>query len=1295
MTSFRFSMSSQAVRLFVLALALSLVGLHAAENDDEWRKRTGIDKRSGPEAATAKLEPKAVPGLVLWLDATRGVTAVAGGKVAAWADQCGSAQDLTQSDPTWQPQVLLAAINGLPAIRFLGSKDAAQAVLRDGFTLTATTGVSLIALVRQNSDSYSGNLLKFGPDNNLRGLNLSLNTFGAGLSPTSEYGSDLHSNGGPLTGTGFRLLTAVADGTAQVQELYEDGRRTARVDKHGAALEASGRLVVGGYRAGAGNCSVGVNADLAELLIFNRALTGAERAGLEQYLRIKWGLDKLNGAVTTLATSLPFAYYPSAGELELAFDTNAPVLREFLGKDYRPATQPGSVMPGLIWSTYGGDKPPEDWSKATVQKTGTVADLDLPPAAGFDEKLGTNAVFTVSARLEVPKDGTYTFVLRPMSGDMGLRIDDEEVSTTRWDSENWHGGAVALAAGWHRLQISGKGLYRRQPEHAALPLVLWSGPGFWRQPIPAARLGHVTNEPLIPAVKRVADPIKVPLPELARLSEAPFTVVEVRSGKVMSKGVLKLDVAGRGQGRFKVGDLPDGEYAIAYSLAGTFVGLPQTFTRARFPWEGNTLGKGHEVFPPFIPVAVDGATVTVVDRSYRLNAFGMLDSCVSKSRELLAAPMSVIAKVGGKELAWKPGRVTGKVLFPDTAEFTASATSDALSITARTTVEEDGCCRVEWTMTPGAKPAPIEWLELVIPLKEAETPLFGWSAQGSMRHHYWGLVPPKSEILWDTEPGKAPGWVPAAWSLGTGKPPADGEVWNSTRNLGSLSPFMCYIWLGAEERGLCWFADRPGQFVNDGKSPIQQVCRESGRVVLRVRIIQVPTLIDKPRTLSFGLQASPTKPLRSDWRSHQVPGGAGLPVVCWGGYQCSSKYPDNHDFSVVDQIMRVAKDPGLEEEVWAKLKELDGKRLWKDRKIFDSEDWYGNTLNYFLGQARNKSCCAYVEEHAHDVRMPEWQIFQDEWSGREFDRFQGGWGNYGVMAPSYHDFAVYYQNEYLRRGVSIYYDNSFPRQETNPFVLGGARDTAAGLWGLRDYYKRTWKNIQRLERDKISPLPLDFTIHLTNTMMLPMHTWATSSLDLEQPYRSGLPFPPDYTRAMTSGLHAGLIAHGMFPLANYNDYRLPATRQWTEEQALADWGMFQVHEVRSGNWQPWVNDWKQWKSFRDALVTVGYGQQQATVINYWKPAAPIAVTSGPEVCWIAVLPPADKPLPGVLGVVLLQSYAKDGTSATVTWQGAKAFIDQRTRQSVGEGASAKVDLPGSFGTRLLWVVTDPSVVPAP
>jgi hypothetical protein len=1001
--------------------------------------------------------------------------------------------------------------------------------------------------------------------------------------------------------------------------------------------------------------------------------------------------------VSPMASKLPFAYYPSVRQVELAFDKEAPLLQEWLGDVHRPAVKSRSSKAGLAWATYEGTGIPDDPQHAKRMKSGSVSDLNLPSPT-FN--LTTNVPYVIAGRFDVAKKGTYTFVLRPQSASI-LQIDDMIIadqtgSKNTHGTWEWKGSAIALDAGPHRIQLRGNAQQRRL-EHTGMPLVLWSGPGFWRKPMPASILHRESDADF--AIIPAPIPDTHPLKALEEIAEVPFQIIDCRSSKAVTNGVLKLNEDGQGQARYVVGDLPESEYGVEYLLDSKVIRLPQTFTRTKFPWEGTDVGKTHTVFPPFTPVRVNEATLSVVDRTYTINSFGLLDSVISRDHELLAGPMMAVGTAGGKPFAWSGREVKGQVLYPDLAEFNTGVDSDALKIDARVQAEEDGCLRVTWTLIPGAKPVSIERLTINIPLKESEAPLFGWASQDSMRHHYWGEVPPLANIIWDTEPARAPGQVPAAWSKGDGPPAAEGVVWDSTHNLhwnrGNLDPFVCYVWLGSEERGLAWFADSPCQFVNDGSKPVQLVRREPGRVVLTVRIIQKPLLLDKPRKIEFGLQACPTKPLRPDWRKHEVPGGAGLPDFCWGGCYCSSKYPDNHNFAIVDEIMWqfTNSNPAIDAELKLKFKALESKRLWNDIKPQDRYEW-ADTLSWFRGAAVGGRPATYIEELANYTRMPEWQIYQDEWGADEFNRFQAKEGNWGVTACSYHDFALYYQREYMKRGVSIYYDNVMPRGEKNPFVLDGERDNGAGIWGLRSYFRRAWKLVQQINRDKVAPDEIDFVMHVTNCQVLPWLTWATGTLDLEQRYRGIQPYPPDYTRAMTMGRHAGAIAYGCFPLVNICDYRDAGFKDWTEEQALADWGMFTVHEVRSGHWRPWSVDFKLWRDFEKAMKTAGYEDTQATVINYWLPAQPVTVRAGKDVPWIAVItPPGGKAPKGVLGAVLLQSYADKGTKATVSWAGAKALIDYRTRKSVGTGDKTEVNLPGQYATRLLWAVDDPSVVP--
>jgi hypothetical protein len=78
---------------------------------------------SGPggcPAGSLSWTPSALPGLVLWLDAAKGIGATTGSLVSLWSDQSPSHNDATQSNASYQPLLLGSDIGGLPGLRFDG-----------------------------------------------------------------------------------------------------------------------------------------------------------------------------------------------------------------------------------------------------------------------------------------------------------------------------------------------------------------------------------------------------------------------------------------------------------------------------------------------------------------------------------------------------------------------------------------------------------------------------------------------------------------------------------------------------------------------------------------------------------------------------------------------------------------------------------------------------------------------------------------------------------------------------------------------------------------------------------------------------------------------------------------------------------------------------------------------------------------------------------------------------------------------------------------------------------------------
>ncbi len=790
------------------------------------------------------------------------------------------------------------------------------------------------------------------------------------------------------------------------------------------------------------------------------------------------------------------------------------------------------------------------------------------------------------------------------------------------------------------------------------------------------------------AVKQLLEGVVAPA---APPSELRVVVYPLAGAEPVASQRIVLDERGRGHGLFTLPKLAAGVYRVEYAFGGVVLPASRTFRRSYFAFEGCTLGSEHKVYAPFTPVVVQGRTVSVVERSYTVNAQGLFDSVVSQGREMLAAPMALVVELeNGERVSWSDDRVAGQALHPDTAVFETAAQGSGLGVQGSVTVEEDGCAKIELTLRPEAdrqqSAAPDSnrqqatglgvtraWLEIA--LKESEAPLCHLVGMNSMRHNYAGHVPRGGRIVWLNQP-----WRPARFEVEPfpeGEIPASYEVWDATRNMhwGSQRwDFAPYVWLGAEERGLAWFGDHVQGYARAGGRGIQRLAIEPGRVVLRVELIQKPVLLDAPRTFEFGLQASPTKPMRPDWRGHQVPGGGGMSVVVWGGFNCSSKYPVNNDWSIVDKIME-GRQTGKVDTAFFEAKVVE--HGLQNAKA-NNEPWLKSVLHFAgreAGRGPKQGTTVYFEEHQTNGNKPEMIEYMDEWADTTWSRFRyyqysgyqqtprvvekGTWGPEvrSANSASHRDFVVYYANEWMRRGVGIYYDNTYPMIDYNRQHFDG-RDIrwSSSIWGHREYYKRVWKRSRELMASGESPLPLHIVGHVTNCQVLPYTTWWDATLGVESPGQwapepglspeqrqksldqwgfvilptpkvgaagQALPYPPDYLRAMECGRMAGLIPHYRHLLRSEDAFGgigigYGATDKPKEEivrhRQLSDKAMGLVHEIRGGGS---AYDHDDIRTLMDAFAEFGYGKPEVRVHNYWD-EPPFLAVDNPEVKWIAL-----------------------------------------------------------------------------
>jgi len=821
----------------------------------------------------------------------------------------------------------------------------------------------------------------------------------------------------------------------------------------------------------------------------------------------------------------------------------------------------------------------------------------------------------------------------------------------------------------------------------------------------------------------------------ARPREARVLVRDTKTGKKVAEGRVPLDGKGCGRSLFDVPDFPDGEYRVEYVIGKHTVVSPRTFRRIHFPFEATRYAEDHTVCPPFTPVQVDGASVQVVGRRYTLNGFCLFDSARSLGRELLASPVALVGTtVDGARIAWAKPVVSGRAVHPDEAVFEGSVVSPQVRVESRAVIGEDGCAKVTLRFLPGRDKTPMESLSLVVPLRDKETPLFHYIADNAMRFNYAGTTPRGGKIAWYREPWD--GWVPYRWRVET--PGSDNGVLitaadprqHGNEKTGDHRPVIPYIWLGAEERGLAVFLESEEGFITDKRypgrrrrepphylAPLNRVVRRGDTVAVELDIFKGRCTLEAPREITLGFMASPGKPMEKEFRTRRFASGVGA-VVCWGGWQCASKYPANHDWSIVDKIQEIRARAGKtphwvearpEDTEWFKRKAQEVAKLWPGRKVYGTSDWLETHLHTAKSArapwpARRQRSGTYFEEHAQDVRTPEWEVFQDEWASVEFNRFQRKPGNWGVFAPSYHNFALYMANEWLRRGVSLYFDNCNPKRCYNPrfgpayYADDGTLRYGTCIFAQRQYYRRIFKLLRRWN-DAGVPYPVDFTVHMTSTATLPLNTWATATLDFEQraqtagprvpaepsvPDNRGegyqLPWPAHYLRTVTFGRQCGTIPLTLDFASGHS--RHPSGK-FSPQILLRNWTLSRIHDIRVP--YLWVRPAHLARKAESTLRDFGYGTDAVVEHNYWSERPFVEVDDG-RIKWMALVN-KDKQAREI-GLLLLQSYARiSPIEVHVRFPGAEALLDVLSRERVpARKGVAAIGMPPNFSSRIFKAV---------
>ncbi|MHB9022786.1 MAG: Ig-like domain-containing protein [Armatimonadota bacterium] len=241
---------------------------------------------SNTATITVTITPNPVTAnLTLWLKADTGVTKDGNDKVSAWADQSGQGHDLTQSSDTLKPLYVASGINGEPVIRFDGSNDkiaSAAVTLSQQHTVITVTKITSIA------SGSNGFIFSYASttDNTAEvemGVFNSSGTYRFRMRypnlDTWNHTDNTMSIANPVLMTMWHNST-----TARA---YLAGTQLGADKTASTAFSTTNRCFRLGMHTSAGQY---LNGDIAEIFVYDAALSDNDRQKTEMYLRNKYGL---------------------------------------------------------------------------------------------------------------------------------------------------------------------------------------------------------------------------------------------------------------------------------------------------------------------------------------------------------------------------------------------------------------------------------------------------------------------------------------------------------------------------------------------------------------------------------------------------------------------------------------------------------------------------------------------------------------------------------------------------------------------------------------------------------------------------------------------------------------------------------------------------------------------------------------------------------------------------------------------------------------------------------------------
>lgn len=252
---------------------------------------------------TVSFTPTEIADLVYWFDAAVEITKDGSDRVSNWGNQ-GTASDVQQSTAGRKPLWVDNVINGLPVVRFDEARPDELLTAANDTALNSLSGMTIFTVVRLDSTGtdFAPRISKRTVDGDGSDGGIELRRANAGAEDDVKFGvwttdptHEINFNNSLIPDTP-QIECAVFDGTGAAIDgkyrYYVGGTEKARTSSSGTPATTTPNLAAPmklGY-AEAFSGDLWLKGDIAEVLVYNKALNGLERRKVFEYLAEKYAL---------------------------------------------------------------------------------------------------------------------------------------------------------------------------------------------------------------------------------------------------------------------------------------------------------------------------------------------------------------------------------------------------------------------------------------------------------------------------------------------------------------------------------------------------------------------------------------------------------------------------------------------------------------------------------------------------------------------------------------------------------------------------------------------------------------------------------------------------------------------------------------------------------------------------------------------------------------------------------------------------------------------------------------------